>query len=284
MRARFGILVLGVVAVVATTAYAETWTISQPDVYLKLDGNLTNYGSSSAAVTLETAGNTTYGLTTAYAAGHKGNGFSPNYSATYAANPTTFPDNVGAAGSTTNYGNDIAVNYTLNTSGTITMWYQTFGDHYNYESLVGNSAGADYWEMWLYNNGTPKARIQAGLSKYGSTALGTNTWYNFTWTWNKNSDNTVTQALYVNGNAVTGTESTASWVNPGSYVYFGGNHGNSPGLGTLDEVAIFNTALTTNQVLSIYTNGISTIPEPNTIVLLVSGMIGLLAYAWRKRK
>ena len=42
MRARFGILVLGVVAVVATTAYPETWTISQPEVFLKLDGNLTN--------------------------------------------------------------------------------------------------------------------------------------------------------------------------------------------------------------------------------------------------
>jgi hypothetical protein len=28
----------------------------------------------------------------------------------------------------------------------------------------------------------------------------------------------------------------------------------------------------------------STIPEPSTALLLVSGVIGLLAYAWRKRK
>ena len=30
--------------------------------------------------------------------------------------------------------------------------------------------------------------------------------------------------------------------------------------------------------------GIKTVPEPGTIALLAAGLLGLLAYAWRKRK
>ena len=31
-------------------------------------------------------------------------------------------------------------------------------------------------------------------------------------------------------------------------------------------------------------NGIASVPEPGAIVLLATGLIGLLAYAWRKRR
>jgi hypothetical protein len=41
------------------------------------------------------------------------------------------------------------------------------------------------------------------------------------------------------------------------------------------------TAFGLSEVL--FDNGVST-PEPGTIVLLTTGLIGLLAYAWRKRK
>jgi len=29
---------------------------------------------------------------------------------------------------------------------------------------------------------------------------------------------------------------------------------------------------------------VTSIPEPSTVMLFVSGLVGLLAYAWRKRK
>ncbi len=45
-------------------------------------------------------------------------------------------------------------------------------------------------------------------------------------------------------------------------------------IGAIDEVRLSNIART----------DFSAIPEPSAIVLLVTGMFGLLAYAWRKRK
>ena len=33
-----------------------------------------------------------------------------------------------------------------------------------------------------------------------------------------------------------------------------------------------------------YIDGVKPIPEPSAVVLLASGLIGLLAYAWRKRR
>ena len=49
----------------------------------------------------------------------------------------------------------------------------------------------------------------------------------------------------------------------------GGRQGGGvvPYLGTIDNFEI-----------------VGTVPEPGTIVLLITGLIGLLAYAWRKRK
>lgn len=51
--------------------------------------------------------------------------------------------------------------------------------------------------------------------------------------------------------------------------------------GLIDELAVYDKVLTESEV-----NGhvAATIPEPSTLVLLATGLIGLLCYAWRKRK
>ncbi len=64
-----------------------------------------------------------------------------------------------------------------------------------------------------------------------------------------------------------------------SYYYFG----------DIAQVDIYGRALTSAETLSISqslgsTYGASIIPEPGTIILLFSGIVGLFAYAWRKRK
>jgi hypothetical protein len=50
--------------------------------------------------------------------------------------------------------------------------------------------------------------------------------------------------------------------------------------GGMDEVRIYNHILSDSDVARLAT----TSPEPSTIVLLITGVFGLLAYAWRKRK
>ena len=59
--------------------------------------------------------------------------------------------------------------------------------------------------------------------------------------------------------------------------------------GDIAQVDIYGRALTSAETLSISqslgsTYGASIIPEPGTIILLFSGIVGLFAYAWRKRK
>ena len=52
--------------------------------------------------------------------------------------------------------------------------------------------------------------------------------------------------------------------------------------------ATFNVASYTNldaaAINMLNAAGIKTVPEPGTIALLAAGLLGLLAYAWRKRK
>lgn len=50
--------------------------------------------------------------------------------------------------------------------------------------------------------------------------------------------------------------------------------------GMIDDVRIYNNALSGTEVASLY----STVPEPGACVILLTGLLGLMAYAWRKRK
>jgi len=44
----------------------------------------------------------------------------------------------------------------------------------------------------------------------------------------------------------------------------------------LDELFIFDTALSADQVLSIYNSGVDSIPEPSALVLLGTGAVSML--------
>ncbi len=95
-----------------------------------------------------------------------------------------------------------------------------------------------------------------------------------------------TRSLYVDGVldvsvASTGLSSSAAYP-----LAFGGRSISGQwqygGPMMLDDIRVFNTALTQVQIQSLM--AAPTVPEPSTLVLLAAGLIGLLAYAWRKRK
>jgi hypothetical protein len=59
--------------------------------------------------------------------------------------------------------------------------------------------------------------------------------------------------------------------------------------GWLDDLALWKRALSNSEIAAIYQNGlhgigIRDVPEPSSVALLTSGLLGLLAYAWRVRR
>lgn len=97
-----------------------------------------------------------------------------------------------------------------------------------------------------------------------------------------------TFSLYVNGSLVSsgsmGGESLASIS--GEKGYLGKSLWSSDPFmkGSLTEFRIYNAALSGTDIASAYAAGYNVIPEPSTLMLLANGVLGLLAYAWRRRR
>jgi len=171
-----------------------------------------------------------------------------------------------------------------NNQMTIDAWIQPTGVDAGSSYLAGSSG--DGFSYFRYNgggnlgfgvqasNGTDSTWIQvAGDADTNLTGTG---WHHVAGTFNNG-----TVKLYVDNKLInTNVTSYASLLAPTSF-YVAGSCPWSPGnadegnyIGAIDEVRLSNIART----------DFSAIPEPSAIVLLVTGVFGLLAYAWRKRK
>ncbi len=175
-------------------------------------------------------------------------------------------------------GDGVSVAYELPDNGTIIFDY-TVDKYYNFQSLWTNSVDANDWEMWIYEDGRLRGRVQDdSFAEVDLDVLGglDNT-YNIAFTWERDGDN-VAVKLYVDGELRSQDE--GSWVpHPDSTFYIaGGDGGNDFGAGIWDEFQIYNQALSAGEVLYL-----SQVPEPSSVLLVVLGVFGLAA-ANRKRR
>jgi hypothetical protein len=303
--------VAGAFLTATVLAHAATPT---PVIYLNMDGNFANSGSGSAyTATLTDAGGGLGGTPTS-AAGIVGQSMciSPGLIGRYVG--------TGNAEVAKAEGNMLAINYKLPDHGTIAMWYNFDPNMYCMQYMVANSSSyTSAFQMYSDANS-----IGARTNDYwydgtfyppglgSATPALTSGWHHVAFTWNKHASDqpTTTHAMvdcvtYLDGVSYTGTPTQyawdegwqsetagitahatvsgstvtdAWWNDPGNTVYIGGGPNSQCANGYFDEVRIYDTVLTASQVAGL------TVPEPGTLGLAVSGLIGLLAYAWRKRR
>jgi large repetitive protein len=265
----FGLVILTVAAAQAT--YLGTITSANPLGYWRLDEasgtTAANQVSGGAAGTYSGFSSADYGQTGALtlsgdtnaAAGFDG---SDNF--------MTVPESVVAGITTGAY--------------SIEMWFNASDvtgrhDMFNYKGgSVDMGFGVQGGKLQLLSN-PPNVWLT------GAPTVSTNTWYHVAIT----RDSASKLTGYLNGAEIFSTNnSTASFGSLGSALWFGANNGSgTPAVafaGSLDEVAIYGYQLTGDQIVAHYNAGITPVPEPASVVLLGCGLLGLLAYAWRKRK
>ncbi len=75
----------------------------------------------------------------------------------------------------------VAVPYRLTDEGTIALWYRP-SPFYNYQSIWDNSGDANDWEMWIYNDGRLRARVDGNVGHLTQGIEGFNEWHHIAYT------------------------------------------------------------------------------------------------------
>ncbi len=151
-------------------------------------------------------------------------------------------------------GDAVSVDYVLTDNGTI-MFDYTVDQFYNYQSLWTNSADANDWEMWIYQDGILRGRVQdSAIASYDLNLLDGFGTYQVAFTWERTDDN-VDVKLYIDGEMVNETFA-GPWVDPGGTFFIGGGDGgNNLGAGIWDEFRIYDVALSEGEILYLSMQG-----------------------------
>ena len=199
-----------------------------PVVKYDFEGNLTNTGSggSSYNANLQNGAGTTV-----FAEGVEGD------QALEVAN-----DHVNTGG------DYIDTHYTLTETGSISFWCKPT-EYYNYNSIFDTSADANDWEMWIYSTGVARFRIEG--DSYVSAQLGdAGEWYHLAVTWAREGDEVLLN-IFLDGRLQD--LDRGAWIDPGETLYLlGGNDGNMGANMTLDDFRIYDSLLTSDEIMAIY--------------------------------
>jgi hypothetical protein len=175
---------------------------------------------------------------------------------------------------------------TGNGARTILGWINTTSTtEYGAIAVYGTTAGTGT-NCAIYTRQSAVSGGNWGDSTYGGVC-NDGKWHMFALTVTSTTTGHANWDMYVDGadvwadtqNLSTNT-SLASAMTLGQGQYLNGY------TGSLDELSVLNTTLSADAIHGLYAAAIATTPtpEPSTIVLALTSAIGLLAYAWRKRK
>lgn len=194
--------------------------------------------------------------------------------------------------------NDLADLDTLSAL-TVTGWVNFRGDPAVFDTLVADRAKSGDFGGWVFNIDAVGAapnqdKFRLGLSVNGQSAnsgvfmRANQTWAFVAATW----DGSTGLAQFF-----TGTESAATTYQGGQYMALTTmadntanlNGGNYPGLklapnAWMDDIRIYNSVLDATALEWVRLENLTATPEPSALVLLGCELLGLLAYAWRRRK
>jgi hypothetical protein len=144
------------------------------------------------------------------------------------------------------------------------------------------STGGPGWWLRATNSGLLQSDVYDGSGERevsGTTNIADSAWHQVAVVFNGTAD---TLSLYVDHNLETLTENytndtaLASTFGTSSDIRIGVNHsGGQPVYGAIDYIRVSDVALSPSEFVGV--------PEPSAIVLLTTAVLGLLAYAWRKR-
>ena len=187
--------------------------------------------------------------------------------------------------------------FALGAAGTISMWARcTLDGFFQYLldsetdrtleylniDLDGDLAGQQE-VTWINNK-----QAGSGSNWATKTTFPLGTWHHVAIVWN-NAAATKVQ-IYYDATPVTGTTIA---VNPSSQPatwYFGKRFMADSGgswerwQGQIDEYAFWNKALSADEIAWLSTHSIIRLPEPGSLLLAATGLIGLLFFGWRKRQ
>lgn len=148
-------------------------------------------------------------------------------------------------------GDVVSIPYEITDIGTVSLWINPT-DWYNYQTIFDNSVDANDWEMWIYDSGVLRFRVEA--DSYASCDLNNlgapGDWFHLAATWVRDGSG-VALSLFVNGE-LRETD-IGSWVDPGDTFFLaGGNTGNDHGKTTFDDLRIYDTLLTSDEIWALY--------------------------------
>ena len=184
----------------------------------------------------------------------------------------------GNGRSSANNTNNIALAYALDQAGTIAFWFKPDA-FFNFNSLLDNSVDPDRWEMWIQSDRrlffTPNANQFGG---YIFPEDGTNRWHHIAATWDRNAIPSEFR-IYVNSVLVAAAPMAAGGLNPGTTVYFGGHTGNTGCEGVMDDIRVYTSQLTAENIRAIHDDAAPSPFKVPAIHLPLDGDAANIGYA-----